>query len=73
MESFSATENACLVEIPPMPNNLAGQYDECAEVTIHGVQEERCVILEPDVAEYFLDSESVTPPLPVAVRVTALR
>jgi hypothetical protein len=54
-----------LVEIPPFdfehsqPNKFFEQYDEHAETVVFTAEHEHIVVLEPDVAEYFPDSESV--------------
>ena len=60
--------NDGFVEIPPfdfersMPNTFAEQYDEHVETIIHTSEQETLVVLEPDVAAYFPDSESVNAP-----------
>ena len=65
MKKSVSTKNDDLVEIPSfdfersMPNKFAEQYDEHAETIIHTSEQETSVILEPDVAAYFPDSESV--------------
>jgi hypothetical protein len=54
-----------LVDIPPFdfehsqPNPYADQYEKHAETVIFQAEQERSVILEPDVAAYFPDSASV--------------
>ena len=65
MKKSVSTHHTELVDIPPFdfersrPNPYAERYDEDAEVIIHASREECSIILEPDVAEYFPDSESV--------------
>ncbi len=52
-------------KIPPFdfensePNKFAQYYDEKAETVILKSEDKKSVILDPDVAEYFSDSESV--------------
>ena len=54
-----------LVDIPPFdfehsaPNPFVERYREGVETVILTVEEKPSVILEPDVAAYFPDSESV--------------
>ncbi len=62
--SVSNTEDE-LVEIPPfdfdhsVPNRFAERYAEGVETTILQSKDKTPVMLEPDVAAYFPDSESV--------------
>ena len=74
--SVSGTDDE-LVEIPPFdfensePNKFAGRYDENAETVIYKSENARGVILDPDVAEHFPDSESVNIALRVLISETS--
>lgn len=65
MKKSAIDINENLVEIPPfdfensVPNKFAEQYNENAETVIFDSEKGISVVLEPDVAEYFPDSESV--------------
>ncbi len=64
-KSERQTHNDGLVEIPPFdfahsqPNPFATRYQEGITTNILATSEQATIMLEPDVAEYFPDSDSV--------------
>lgn len=64
-KSDKQTNNNGLIEIPPFdfegskPNRFAAQYQEGISTHLLTTSEKATITLEPDVAEYFPDSESV--------------
>lgn len=64
-KSEKHTNNNGLAEIPPFdfedskPNRFAAQYQEGISTHLLMTPEKATITLEPDVAEYFPDSESV--------------
>ena len=65
MKKSETFPNDELVEIPPFdfehsqPNKFADQYDKDVKPVVFNTREDGLVKLEPDVAQYFPDSESV--------------
>lgn len=65
MKKSKTVSHDALVEIPSFdfehsqPNKFADQYTKQAETIVLNSEQEKSVVLEPDVAAYFSDSDSV--------------
>ncbi len=65
MKKSKTVSHDSLVEIPPFdfehsqPNRFIEKYTEQAETIVLNSEQEKSVVLEPDVAAYFSDSDSV--------------